>query len=323
MTSPVESTTGNRQVFEDSIEVPAPVGEVYRRWSDFQHFPDFMENVESVQPLGNNRYHWTARIFGIKEEWDAEVTDQEPNARISWRNTAGAYNQGTVSFSPLSSGNTEVRLRLEYAPPGGKTGQALDKVTQATRREVSEDLYNFKRLFTGEMAELEMYELVSPEGVGPLLARIAVPATAGVIGGIVGYNLERNARAHTILPGRQTTVEGPAAIAGWAFTAASAASIAASAALRLRGDRVNSLFVGQWAPTLLEAGILARAVGHKGVRTPIQTAGTSWGFAAACLGSIAASAVMHARGGRTAGLFVGQWAPTFLGAALLARLIDR
>lgn len=323
MTSPVESTTGNRQVFEDSIEVPAPVGEVYRRWSDFQHFPDFMDNVETVQPLGNNRYHWTARIFGVKEEWDAEVTEQEPNSRISWRNTTGAYNRGTVSFSSLSNGNTEVRLRLEYAPPGGQAGQALDKLTQTTRREVSEDLYNFKRLFTGETTGQGLYDQATSEGIGPFLARIAVPATVGVIGGIVGYNLERNARANTILPGQESTVEEPAAIAGWVFTGASAASVLASAVLRLRGDRVNSLFVGQWAPTLLEAGILSRAVGHKGVRTPLQTAGTSWGFAAACLGSIAASAVMHGRGSRNAGLFVGQWAPTFLGAALLARLIDR
>lgn len=323
MTSPVDQTTGNRLVFEDSIEVPAAVGEVYRRWSDFQHFPDFMDNVESVQPLGNNRYHWTARIFGIKEEWDAEVTDQEPNTRLAWRNTSGAYNQGIVSFSSLSNGNTEVRLRLEYAPLGGKTGMALDKLTQTTHREISEDLYNFKRLFTGGMAGQEVFEPASSEGAGPLLARIAVPAAVGVIGGIVGYNLERNARQNQILPSQQRTVEEPAAIAGWAFTAASGASVAASAALRLRGDRVNSLFVGQWAPTLLEAGILARAVGHKGVRTPLQTAATSWGFAAASLGSVLTSAVMHVRGQRNAGLFVGQWAPTFLGVSLLARLIDR
>lgn len=323
MTSPVDQTTGNRLVFEDSIEVPAPVGEVYRRWSDFQHFPDFMDNVESVQPLGNNRYHWIARIFGIKEEWDAEVTDQQPNTRLSWRNTTGAYNQGTVSFSPLSNGNTEVRLRLEYAPPGGKTGMVLDKMTQTTHREVSEDLDNFKRLFTSGMADQATFEPASPEGPVPMLARMAIPAAVGVIGGVVGYNLERNARKSQSLLGRQSTVEQPAAIAGWVFTAASGASVAASAVLRLRGDRVNSLFVGQWAPTLLEAGILARAVGHKGVRTPMQTAATSWGFAAASLGSILTSAVMHARGRRNPGLFVGQWAPTFLGVSVLARLIDR
>ena len=55
----------------------------------------------------------------------------------------------------------------------------------------------------------------------------------------------------------------------------------------------------------------------------MNTAGTSWGFAGATLGAIASSAILHARGRRSDGLFVGQWAPTFLATALLARLFDR
>ncbi|HEV2404824.1 MAG TPA: SRPBCC family protein, partial [Ktedonobacterales bacterium] len=102
-TSPLQ-TTGNRLVFEDSIQVEAPIGEVYRRWTDFQRFPTFMENVEEVRPLGNDRYHWIARIFGVKQEWDAEVIDQQPNSRVSWRSLSGPYNQGTVSFSQLGTG---------------------------------------------------------------------------------------------------------------------------------------------------------------------------------------------------------------------------
>lgn len=322
-TSPIQ-TTGNRLVFEDSIQVQAPIGEVYRRWIDFQRFPDFMSNVEEVRPLGGDRYHWVARIFGVKQEWDAEVIDQQPNSRVSWRSISGPYNQGTVSFSQLGTGSTEIRLRLEYAPPLGKTGQALDQITQTTKREAMEDLNNFRKLLTGQRDEY-MFQEGEKIGTGPggLLARVIVPAALGVAGGIAGYTLERRARetnpyTHTI-----SMVETPAATAGWIFTGASAASIATSAILRMRGDRKNSLFVGQWAPTLLTAGILSRAVGHKSIRTPLNTAGTSWGFAAATLGSIATSALLHARGRRNDGLFVGQWAPTFLSAALLARLFDR
>ncbi|MGH2487892.1 MAG: hypothetical protein ACRDHE_17970, partial [Ktedonobacterales bacterium] len=233
-------------------------------------------------------------------------------------------NQGTVSFSQLGTGSTEIRLRLEYAPPLGKTGQALDQITQTTKREAIEDLQNFRKMITGQRDEymFDEGEKVST-GASGLIGRMIVPAALGVGGGIAGYLLERRARetnpiTHTISP-----VETPAATAGWLFTAAGAASIATSAALRMRGDRRNSLFVGQWAPTLLTAGILSRTVGHRGIRTPLNTAGTGWGFAAATLGSIATSAVLHARGRRNDGLFVGQWAPTFLSAALLARLFDR
>jgi len=322
-TSPIQ-TTGNRLVFEDSIQVQAPIGEVYRRWTDFQRFPDFMSNVEEVRPLGGDRYHWVARIFGVKQEWDAEVIDQQPNSRVSWRSTSGPYNQGTVSFSQLGTGNTEIRLRLEYAPPLGKAGQAVDQITHTTKRETMEDLNNFRKLLTGQRDEymFQEGEKVSSGPVG-LLTRVMVPAAVGIAGGLIGYNLEKRARESNPLLGTSSPVETPAATAGWIFTAASAASVATSAALRMRGDRKNSLFVGQWAPTLLTAGILSRTVGHRGINTPLNTAGTSWGFAAATLGSIATSALLHARGRRNDGLFVGQWAPTFLSAALLARLFDR
>ena len=288
-TSPIQ-TTGNRLVFEDSIQVQAPIGEVYRRWTDFQRFPDFMSNVEEVRPLGGDRYHWVARIFGVKQEWDAEVIDQQPNSRVSWRSISGPYNQGTVSFSQLGTGNTEVRLRLEYAPPLGKAGQALDQITQTTKRETMEDLNNFRKLLTGQRDEYMFQEGEKiTSGPAGLLTRVMVPAAAGIAGGLIGYNLEKRAReSHPIL-GNTSPVETPAATAGWIFTAASAASVATSAILRMRGDRRNSLFVGQWAPTLLTAGILSRTVGHRGINTPLNTAGTSWGFAAATLGSIEVS----------------------------------
>jgi uncharacterized membrane protein len=320
--SPVNSATGNRLVFEDSIEVPAPIGEVYRRWIDFTRFPDFMRNVERVQPLGGNHYHWVARIFGIKQEWDAEVTEQRLNDRVSWRSTNGAYNAGTVSFSQLRPETTEVRLRLEYTPPGGPTGQALDKVTQATKREVGEDLRNFKKLYTPGFGAMDIMDTSEQGGsFGRLMGRMVVPAAAGIVGGIVGYTLENNNRRR--YKTMQRPVEPLAASAGWVFTGASAASVITAAILRSRGDKHNSLFVGQWAPTLLTAGILSRAIGHRSIRTPMNTAGTSWGFAGATLGAIASSAILHARGRRSDGLFVGQWAPTFLATALLARLFDR
>src|SRR5215470_13789186 len=126
---------GKRLIFEDSVEVPAPVDEVYSRWSDFTSFPEFMSNVEDVRNLGGDRYHWVARIFGTKAEWDAKVTDQDTNRRIAWHSTSGPYNAGTVLFTPAENGKTEVRLRLEYAPPGGRAGQLLENNTQVTEKE--------------------------------------------------------------------------------------------------------------------------------------------------------------------------------------------
>lgn len=328
MAAPVEQTTGGRLVFEDSIEVPAPIGEVYRRWTDFPHFPEFMGSVETVRPTGNNRYHWIARILGAKQEWEAEVTDQQPNSHISWRSIAGPQNQGTVSFRPLSSGNTGVRLRMEYAPPGGKTGQLLDQATRTTKREVHKDLDNFRRLFTEEGAQMEalgMGEPMSQGGLGEILGKFTFPAAAIVAGGTVAWYLEK-AREERMPRFRQMSrqvsrVEPAAQTASWILAALAAGGLVASGTLRSQNRKKDALFVGQWVPTLLECGILARLAGHMEVHPPRAVVAASYGLAAAALASILTSFTIHARGRRTDGLFVGHWAPTFLAAAIMTRLI--
>lgn len=327
--APVE-TLGNRLVFEESTEVEAPISEVYRRWTDFARFPDFMTNVREVRPIGGDRYHWSARIFGIKQDWDAEVTEREPNRRVSWRSTNGAYNTGTVSFSELSPTRTEVRARLEYTPPAGQMGRSLDKLTQTTRRQVKEDLQNFRKVVAGGRAQHAEWE--SREGFGGVMASLAVPVTAGVICGAGAWYLEDQlVSSRTVVKGaklartmRQTVnpIAPEADLASWIWMGLAGGSIAASATLRSMGRRHDALFVGQWAPTLLGAGLLSRFIGRREYPHPVANA-ASYAFAGASLGSVLSSAVTHARGVRSDGLFIGQWAPTFLGLSLLMRLIGR
>ena len=325
-TSPTERTTsGAALAFEESIEVAAPVAEVYRRWTDFSRFPEFMSNVQEVRPLGGGRYHWVARILGSKQEWDAEVTDKNENQRISWKNLNGATNNGAVTFQPLPNNKTRVSLRLEYTPPGGVVGQKLDKLTQTTRREVKEDLENFARLLRGEQA---LGPGAIAPGIGPVAGALAIPLATGAVGGAVAYFVERNQHPVTSrMPWRAQTfiepVELPARIASWVLTGAGVGSIAASATLRARGDRTNALFVGQWVPTFLGGSILARMIGHRGVNPPLGTSVASWALVGASAGSIVSSMISHMRSRRHDGLFIGQWAPTFLAGALFSRLIHR
>lgn len=327
--SPVE-TAGNRLVFEESTEVEAPVGEVYRRWTDFARFPEFMNNVQEVRPIGGDRYHWSARIFGIKQDWDADVTEREPNRRVAWRSTNGAYNAGTVSFSELSPSRTEVRVRLEYTPPAGQMGRSLDKLTQTTRRQVKEDLHNFRRVMTGQRAATGEWE--SSEGFGNVMASLAVPVTAGVVCGTGAWFLEDQlVRSRTVIKGGRAAravrqainpIAPEANLASWIWMGLGGASLAAAATLRSMGRRNDALFVGQWTPTLIETGLLSRFIGRREYPHPVANA-ASYALAGASLGSILSSVVTHARGHRSDGLFIGQWAPTFLGLSLLLRLLGR
>lgn len=326
-TSPIDQTTGNRLVFEESAEVQAPISEVYRRWTDFSHFPVFMSNVKEVKPIGGDRYHWTARIFGIKQEWDAEVTEREPQRRVSWRSLTGPYNAGTVNLTELPNGRTEVRVRMEYTPPAGQLGQKLDQMTQTTKREVKEDLENFKRYASGEHAFTG--EPQTSAGFGGVMASLAVPAITGVVVGVGAWFLEEDlvksrtaVKINRAINKTVNPVAREAELAGWFWMALMGGSVIASATLRSMGRKNDALFVGQWAPTLLETALLSRMIGRRELPHPVANA-ASYAFAGASLGSILSSVMTHARGKRSDGLFIGQWAPTFLGLSLLMRLLNR
>jgi uncharacterized protein YndB with AHSA1/START domain len=315
--------TGNMVAFDESIEVPAPVSEVYRRWTDFARFPEFMESVQQVRPLGGGRYHWVARVLGAKREWDAEVTDQQENHHVSWRSISGANNRGTVTMQPLPNNRTRVELHMEYTPPGGMMGQQLDKVMGATRREVRKDLENFRRVMTGEKKPGEG----EPSFLN-VLSALALPVAAGAVGGTISYLVERNQQPapRRFLMLRQAAldpVDDTAKAASMALSAAAVGSVITSAAFRARRDQVNGLFFGQWVPTFLAGSVLARLFGHRGVNPPLPASVASWALTGAAAGSILSSIIAHLRSTRHEGLFVGQWAPSLLVGALAARLTSR
>ena len=74
---------------EKSVEVDAPIGVVYNQWTQFETFPQFMEGVESVTQHTDKRLHWKANVAGRAKEWHADIIEQTPDRRISWRNTDG------------------------------------------------------------------------------------------------------------------------------------------------------------------------------------------------------------------------------------------
>jgi uncharacterized membrane protein len=112
---------------EKVVEVNCPIRTVYNQWTQFEEFPRFMAGVKEVRQLDDTHVHWHAEIWGKDKEWDAEITEQEPDKRISWKSISGAPNAGTVRFEPLGADRTRVRLVMAYEPEGAveNTGDAL------------------------------------------------------------------------------------------------------------------------------------------------------------------------------------------------------
>jgi len=127
---------------EQSIDVNVPVSTAYNQWTQFEEFPRFMEGVEAVQQLDNQRLHWRATIGGKVEEWEAVITEQHPDERIAWKNTTGAPNAGVVTFHRLADNKTRVMLQMEYDPQG--VVENLGDMLGVVSRRVANDLERFK-----------------------------------------------------------------------------------------------------------------------------------------------------------------------------------
>jgi uncharacterized membrane protein len=146
------------------VTVNRSAEDAYALWRDFSRLPDFMIHLLSVSADGK---HWVAkRPGGGTVDWDAEITEDVPGRRLSWRSVEGADvdNAGTVTFAAAPGGRgTEVRVELTYEPPLGKAGNAAARLLgEQPRQQVTDDLRRFKQVLeTGEVVR----SAGSPEGV--------------------------------------------------------------------------------------------------------------------------------------------------------------
>jgi uncharacterized membrane protein len=140
---------------EESIEVEAPIHQVYNQWTQFETFPEFMQHVEQVSQVDDTHLKWKASIAGKTEEWDAEVTEQHADERVAWRSTSGAQHAGVVTFHRISDQTTKVMLQLDAEPHGviEKIGDALGVLD----REAKGDLKRFKEYIEARSHETGAY----------------------------------------------------------------------------------------------------------------------------------------------------------------------
>jgi uncharacterized membrane protein len=131
-------------VIEESIEVEVPLSTAYNQWTQFEEFPQFMEGVEKVIQLEDDRLHWAAEVGGQRREWEAKITEQRPDERVAWTSTEGAKNAGVVTFHRIDDDTTRVMLQLEFEPEGlaEKAGDALGVL----KRRAKGDLERFKEM---------------------------------------------------------------------------------------------------------------------------------------------------------------------------------
>ena len=135
-TAPVEHNAnasvpyGRGARIEKAFTIECSADELYAYWRDFTNLPTIMSHLESVDVLDDMRSHWTAKGPG-------GVPRRPGTPRSSTIRPAGASRgapsaaamperrRGDRSSTAPGERGTELRVEMEWAPPGGPLGTSF------------------------------------------------------------------------------------------------------------------------------------------------------------------------------------------------------
>jgi uncharacterized membrane protein len=145
---------------EKTVTINRPANELYNYWRNLTNLPNFMKHLKSVTNKDQTGQvsHWVANApLDLNVEWDAQIVKDEPDHLIAWSalENADIDNCGFVRFQPATANRgTEVKVVLEYQPPGGALTNAIAKLFgESPQEQIGDELNRFKQLMeTGEIA---------------------------------------------------------------------------------------------------------------------------------------------------------------------------
>lgn len=147
VSSIVDSELGHGIEIQKTVQIKAPVEEVFSFLSNYDNFPQFMRNVLEVEVKADGRSHWkVSGPAGTTVEWDAITTRVKENDLIEWSTIEGSpvTHSGSIRVEPFDEGS-RVHVRMTYKPPAGALGHAFAKLMGADpKTELDEDMMRLK-----------------------------------------------------------------------------------------------------------------------------------------------------------------------------------
>jgi len=145
-----------------SITIGKSADELYRFWREEGHLPRVMEHFAEITETDSDQAHWTVRVPGGRSlSWNTQVVESRPGELVRWQSLPGTElpNRGEVRLRPAPGDRgTEVTLRLQFQPPGGKLGAVAAKAVNGLVPSLlaGDALRRFKSLIeTGEIPTLD------------------------------------------------------------------------------------------------------------------------------------------------------------------------
>lgn len=133
---------------ERSVQVGAPVEQVFAEWSDFNRLRNHISAVKEVRTFGS-RSHWVVEVDGKTFEWDAELSQNIPGQALGWKSLSGPQHTGRVTFAPVGK-DTLILVTMNYHPPLGRLAKALGPVQDELEHQVEQALRDFKAALEGK-----------------------------------------------------------------------------------------------------------------------------------------------------------------------------
>ena len=134
-------TGGNGIRVQKTINISAPIDEVYRFWHNFENFPLFMDHVKEVV-VQNGISTWkVAGPAGSSIEFQAHITRDVPNELIAWETIPDSqiHHAGVVHFERNWDGGTRVTVQMTYMPPAGVVGHKVAELFGVDPRQAMQD----------------------------------------------------------------------------------------------------------------------------------------------------------------------------------------
>lgn len=115
------------------VIIKATPDTVYNFWRDPAQLSQALPASVTVHERDSLLWDWTLGTEGTPNlaTWTSEIIHDEPGKLLSWKTTEDStiVSAGSVTLRELpATRGTEVRVRMQYAPPMGKVGAAVARV---------------------------------------------------------------------------------------------------------------------------------------------------------------------------------------------------
>lgn len=126
-----------------SVVIAAPLASTWDVCADLELLPEFISGLASCTSLGDERYRWRGRAFGIERSWVSEWVERRRPSFLAWRTDDPMVPDGRIVLEPLGRCRTRLSIELRYEPAGLIDRVLVNPVT--TRLRLRWDLASFRR----------------------------------------------------------------------------------------------------------------------------------------------------------------------------------